>query len=133
MLESNIFVFKQRTAYEMRISDWSSDVCSSDLFHAGQELASVSQAPEGHFTDGTLVLDNVTQTNIDAGSVSALAVATKPDAPLTHIDTQSKRVLQTSLTPERLIARILTPERMSILDLVGYNSRSEEHTSKLQS
>src|SRR3546814_21079884 len=27
------FFFKQKTAYEMRISDWSSDVCSSDLFH----------------------------------------------------------------------------------------------------
>src|SRR3546814_2782392 len=25
------FVFKQKTAYDMRISDWSSDVCSSDL------------------------------------------------------------------------------------------------------
>src|SRR3546814_5619578 len=29
------FFFKQKTAYEMRISDWSSDVCSSDL----QEIA----------------------------------------------------------------------------------------------
>src|SRR3546814_7864693 len=28
-----IFFFKQKTAYEMRISDWSSDVCSSDLEH----------------------------------------------------------------------------------------------------
>src|SRR3546814_8286584 len=28
------FFFKQKTAYEMRISDWSSDVCSSDL-HGG--------------------------------------------------------------------------------------------------
>src|SRR3546814_8548229 len=26
-----VFCFKQKTAYEMRISDWSSDVCSSDL------------------------------------------------------------------------------------------------------
>src|SRR3546814_6451121 len=26
------FLFKQKTAYEMRMSDWSSDVCSSDLF-----------------------------------------------------------------------------------------------------
>src|SRR3546814_4830653 len=26
-----VFVFKQKTAYEMRISDWSSDVCSADL------------------------------------------------------------------------------------------------------
>src|SRR3546814_4475903 len=33
------FFFKQKTAYEMRISDWSSDVCSSDLCaDAGQEL-----------------------------------------------------------------------------------------------
>src|SRR3546814_7620773 len=27
-----LFFFKQKTAYEMRISDWSSDVCSSDLY-----------------------------------------------------------------------------------------------------
>src|SRR3546814_6275976 len=35
------FFFKQKTAYEMRISDWSSDVCSSDLF-----TAESSQSPE---------------------------------------------------------------------------------------
>src|SRR3546814_14542676 len=29
----DVFLFKQKTAYEMRISDWSSDVCSSDLQH----------------------------------------------------------------------------------------------------
>src|SRR3546814_4725131 len=33
---SGFFFFKQKTAYEMRISDWSSDVCSSDL--AGADL-----------------------------------------------------------------------------------------------
>src|SRR3546814_17116730 len=34
MLVMYIFCFfKQKTAYEMRISDWSSDVCSSDLLH----------------------------------------------------------------------------------------------------
>src|SRR3546814_1612667 len=31
MLVCCFFFFKQKTAYEMRISDWSSDVCSSDL------------------------------------------------------------------------------------------------------
>src|SRR3546814_5849832 len=31
MFVSYFFFFKQKTAYEMRISDWSSDVCSSDL------------------------------------------------------------------------------------------------------
>src|SRR3546814_20938845 len=32
------FFFKQKTAYEMRISDWSSDVCSSDLGTAEQDM-----------------------------------------------------------------------------------------------
>src|SRR3546814_9455197 len=42
-----VVFFKQKTAYEMRISDWSSDVCSSDLQHGGPEnklLASVELA-----------------------------------------------------------------------------------------
>src|SRR3546814_9032315 len=34
------FFFKQETAYEMRISDWSSDVCSSDLAAALAEIES---------------------------------------------------------------------------------------------
>src|SRR3546814_10617899 len=33
------FFFKQKTAYEMRISDWSSDVCSSDLLHRHARFA----------------------------------------------------------------------------------------------
>src|SRR3546814_15716261 len=36
-----LFFVKQKTAYEMRISDWSSDVCSSDL--PGQVTAQVTQ------------------------------------------------------------------------------------------
>src|SRR3546814_16255292 len=41
-----MFVFKQKTAYEMRISDWSSDVCSSDLRlgHAVRFLALLDRA-----------------------------------------------------------------------------------------
>src|SRR3546814_1552789 len=34
-MDLRFFVFKQKTAYEMRISDWSSDVCSSDLLVRG--------------------------------------------------------------------------------------------------
>src|SRR3546814_3590120 len=34
---SMFFFFKQKTAYEMRISDWSSDVCSSDLFSGSED------------------------------------------------------------------------------------------------
>src|SRR3546814_6947889 len=34
VISTFVFFFKQKTAYEMRISDWSSDVCSSDLERA---------------------------------------------------------------------------------------------------
>src|SRR3546814_5759944 len=34
--------FKQKTAYEMRISDWSSDVCSSDLIDTGDYIVIVN-------------------------------------------------------------------------------------------
>src|SRR3546814_20430937 len=36
-----VFFFKQKTAYEMRISDWSSDVCSSDLGETDQHEADI--------------------------------------------------------------------------------------------
>src|SRR3546814_3029227 len=35
------FFFKQKTAYEMRISDWSSDVCSSDLIDSPETLSGI--------------------------------------------------------------------------------------------
>src|SRR3546814_9272213 len=47
-----VFFFKQKTAYEMRISDWSSDVCSSDLilFHRTYGLTHVlAHVPDCHF------------------------------------------------------------------------------------
>src|SRR3546814_5504128 len=37
------FFFKQKTAYEMRISDWSSDVCSSDLWDRAAELRELNK------------------------------------------------------------------------------------------
>src|SRR3546814_1727796 len=37
-----VFFFKQKTAYEMRISDWSSDVCSSDLKEMPIDVSNVA-------------------------------------------------------------------------------------------
>src|SRR3546814_10248769 len=58
------FFFKQKTAYEMRISDWSSDVCSSDLCaiaaamtalaHGGSALAQVAGTGEFAIGSGTI-------------------------------------------------------------------------------
>src|SRR3546814_3508147 len=41
----SFFFFKQKTAYEMRISDWSSDVCSSDLHASASRDPCRGQAP----------------------------------------------------------------------------------------
>src|SRR3546814_9167348 len=45
-----VFFFKQKTAYEMRISDWSSDVCSSDLLTCENERKSI----RCHFAEWTI-------------------------------------------------------------------------------
>src|SRR3546814_3100981 len=39
---SFFFFFKQKTAYEMRISDWSSDVCSSDLDEEDKQFKEIA-------------------------------------------------------------------------------------------
>src|SRR3546814_5117429 len=53
ILYSFFFFFKQKTAYEMRISDWSSDVCSSDL-HANVRQEAPDVGVIGEETVGEL-------------------------------------------------------------------------------
>src|SRR3546814_5469387 len=51
-----VFFFKQKTAYEMRISDWSSDVCSSDLCRERireREVHADTDADERHGVEQT--------------------------------------------------------------------------------
>src|SRR3546814_13251687 len=60
-----VFFFKQKTAYEMRISDWSSDVCSSDL---------IKQQQDGQFgRQVVLVVVDEVADHLDAGGINRLA------------------------------------------------------------
>src|SRR3546814_12968416 len=59
-----VFVFKQKTAYEMRISDWSSDVCSSDLSMAIVAVFAIIVAGLLVFQQFTRALHEATQTRI---------------------------------------------------------------------
>src|SRR3546814_4926020 len=77
------FFFKQKTAYEMRISDWSSDVCSSDLsfarvtWHASSPLKAIrAMAPDAEVTyvDGS---DPVAAAKAAAGADVAIVFATQ--------------------------------------------------------
>src|SRR3546814_4056322 len=58
-----VFVFKQKTAYEMRISDWSSDVCSSDL---NVEIVAIEEAL------GTLRITLRDPDALDGGAVTLI-------------------------------------------------------------
>src|SRR3546814_8068210 len=49
------FVFKQKTAYEMSISDWSSDVCSSDLLRRGYPSYGSGVDTDSHLRHARLV------------------------------------------------------------------------------
>src|SRR3546814_7280723 len=49
-----VFFFKQKTAYEMRISDWSSDVCSSDLIALRRAAQSLFPPRRRHWPPASL-------------------------------------------------------------------------------
>src|SRR3546814_20719750 len=53
------FFFKQKTAYEMRISDWSSDVCSSDLDHF------VNRGDNGDANDTNAIIAEIVKLRAD--------------------------------------------------------------------
>jgi len=89
-------------------------------FRPNQELARLSQADDGYFDDGKLVLTDVSEILIEDNALMALADAQAPSTPLTRSEQVETRELSTTLTSERLIARILTPERMSISVLLDY-------------
>jgi len=95
-------------------------------FRDGQQLTAFSNAASGYFNNGQLVLEQVTQTRIAENASAALAdVATdvasaRPDTPIAQRQQLASRRLDTTLTPERLLARVLTPERMTLLTLLDY-------------
>src|SRR3546814_7374441 len=80
-----VFLFKQKTAYEMRISDWSSDVCSSDLLVAmgahidgiGTETLTIEGVDRLHGATYRVMADR-----IEAGSYACAAVITEGDVEL---------------------------------------------------
>src|SRR3546814_9671246 len=105
----HVFFFKQKTAYEMRISDWGSDVCASDL---SAKLALPAKNPP----------------ELPPRQKGAIAVARSRPASLSEpwsacatssTDAPLPRASQVAVT-----ARSISPRPVS---------RSEEHTSELQS
>src|SRR3546814_870735 len=61
-----VFFFKQKTAYEMRISDWSSDVCSSDLIAKEEVFGPVATVMAYDDLDQAVDIANDTEYGLSA-------------------------------------------------------------------
>src|SRR3546814_3198136 len=132
------FVFKQKTAYEMRISDWSSDVCSSDLLlraagaagRLGELLAEepgiaapANPLPIPDTTHGQLSFDRVTfryPTRPEAKALNEFSLEIRPGETVAVVGPSGAG----KSTLLQLAQRFYDPAE---------GRRSEEHTSELQS
>src|SRR3546814_2453092 len=76
--------FKQKTAYEMRISDWSSDVCSSDLpiaFTPTEPVSPLPTTPDGAETDAPAAPEPAEPvSSIDVGQLVEALASSDPAA-----------------------------------------------------
>src|SRR3546814_7398092 len=124
------FFFKQKTAYEMRISDWSSDVCSSDLFGADVDFLVPNRFETGYGLSPAVV------------DLACAHHGGKPDLIIT-VDNGIASVDGVAAANAAGIGVVVTDHHLpgdtlpDALDIVNPNQpgcgRSEEHTSELQS
>src|SRR3546814_5694541 len=71
---SVVCFFKQKTAYEMRISDWSSDVCSSDLAAVALGVGSLESAPRNRVGSQACTPESGGPGPLDRSTCTCLAV-----------------------------------------------------------
>src|SRR3546814_1216499 len=102
------FFFKQKTAYEMRISDWSSDVCSSDLLKDELILAYSTASSE-------TVLPRIMEKMTNYGAPQSITSFVIPTGYSFNLDGSTLY------------------QSIAALFLAQLYGRSEEHTSELQS
>src|SRR3546814_1538422 len=111
------FFFKHKTAYEMRISDWSSDVCSSDLPLKQKSHSELCRLCEHR--------GNSVSQNRRAGSAGEFQKLIPGDA----LDQRVARAGPIELRDDDEIV----PDQENTFRQKSGKGRSEEHTSELQS
>src|SRR3546814_13711209 len=117
-----IFFFKQKTAYEMRISDWSSDVCSSDLPIARSEII----YPDGSAEIAAAVaarlpfaVDLKASAKVRSITVKLGSDATRFDDRLRHADRRSE---------ERRVGKECVRTCRSRLSPYHYKKKNDNHS-----
>src|SRR3546814_4813633 len=129
-----VFFFKQKTAYEMRISDWSSDVCSSDLVYTAMQYGTIDAAVTGFQGVNSQRLYEVSKYVLVPASFMGMTMMgwAVNKQWLENMPENDRKALVRSVD----IAS--HSNRKAILDQIGdltqsYRKKSEEHTSELQS
>src|SRR3546814_6082033 len=115
------FFFKQKTAYEMRISDWSSDVCSSDL---GRSPGPGVATRPSDLSSGS----NVYRHCLSALHIHVAGAADRPS----HLS-RGAAAGRESAWIEPMEVAIADPKQETGASFLNNFWRSEEHTSELQS
>src|SRR3546814_1885924 len=119
-----VFFFKQKTAYEMRISDWSSDVCSSDL----DSEALNPPVPEPH----VLIVGSALRSEAsDLIEISLRRMGLQPKRIGGHEEKDGAAAFRIALG--QAIATIDRPGDAALAAADPADRGTEEHTSELQS
>src|SRR3546814_5174221 len=117
----SVFFFKQKTAYEMRISDWSSDVCSSDLRADDAEFAARIAvdhlALHHHRRGGGRIAGLVIRDLLVPDDLAGVAIERD------HVRVQRGEDDLVAMDGRAAVHHVAA----------GHDPRSEEHTSELQS
>src|SRR3546814_6108396 len=123
------FFFKQKTAYEMRISDWSSDVCSSDL---GADCGQSSHSVTDSATQGATGPDQHGRSPWPRSEQGRAADVERELLDPGGGDADLVRGEHGGRPDDRATLRGTQPGRELSIDVCRLE-RSEEHTSELQS
>src|SRR3546814_7588723 len=131
------FVCKQKTAYDMRISDWSSDVCSSDLEHIGDIVGPCPAHPlrRGHAHQAKARQFVKQLQRIATGRLISCRIGTNAllREGANHI-TNGRLGFSEEHKPTSLISTVQYIASSGVCCQFGdERRRSEEHTSELQS
>src|SRR3546814_1190964 len=111
------FFFKQKTAYEMRISDWSSDVCSSDLGAELFDRRAIDRARQRPQYPAVAIDEHgdVERDRVAAGRIARRAAAARAD-----------------LAVDEAAHRRRQGRRLEIGERCSHLPRSEKHTASFQ-
>src|SRR3546814_3541640 len=125
-----VFFFKQKTAYEMRISDWSSDVCSSDL---GRAFGVMPGALDGGPFGAKLV--SVFPDNFEKGGRSHQGVVALFDpetgAPVAILDAGEITAIRTAAA-SAAATDVIARRDATRLAILGYGEQAWRHVQAIR-